>query len=52
MAEEGAEGWEMAFWPVIIVPSCKPAEMWCEKLLLIAGITFTFLGTPVIAPKR
>lgn len=49
---EGAEGWEMAFWPVITVPSSKPADMWCEKLELIAGITFTFAGTPVIAPNR
>lgn len=32
-------GWEMAFWPVITIPSSRPAEMWWLKLLLIAGIT-------------
>lgn len=25
---EGADGWEMEFWPVIMVPSSRPAEMW------------------------
>lgn len=49
---EVAEGCEMAFCPVMMVPSSSPAEMWCEKLELIAGITCTFFGTPVIAPRR
>lgn len=38
---EGAEGWEMLFCPVMTVPSARPAEMWCEKLELMAGITLT-----------
>jgi len=33
----------MLFWPVIMVPSERPAEMWWEKLELMAGITFTCL---------
>lgn len=49
---DGAEGWDMAFWPVMTVPSCRPAEIWCEKLELIAGMTWTFFGMPVMAPRR
>lgn len=49
---DGAEGCEIEFCPVMTVPSFKPAEMWCEKLLLMAGMTFTLLETPVIAPSK
>ena len=36
---DGADGCEMAFWPVMTVPSARPAEIWCEKLELMAGMT-------------
>lgn len=49
---DGAEGCEIAFWPVICVPSSRPAEIWWEKLLFMAGMTFIFEGTPVMAPRR
>jgi hypothetical protein len=33
------EGWEMEFWPVMTSPLASPTEMWCVKLVLIAGRT-------------
>lgn len=53
-SEEGlvGRGCEMAFWPVMIVPSWRPAEMWWLKLELMAGITWTFSGTPVMEPSK
>lgn len=52
VSAEGADGCEMAFCPVMMVPSSRPAEMWCEKLELIAGMTWTLPGTPVMEPRR
>ena len=50
--EEVGRGCEMAFWPVMTVPSARPALMWWLKLEFIAGMTCTFSGTPVMDPKR
>lgn len=35
----GSLGWLIAFWPVMAVPSARPAEMWWEKLLMMEGRT-------------
>lgn len=46
-------GWEMLFWPTITEPFAREAEMWCEKLELMAGITRTVSdGTPQMLPRR
>lgn len=38
-SDVGSLGCDMAFCPVMTVPSARPAEMWWEKLLLMAGRT-------------
>jgi hypothetical protein len=29
----------MLFWPLMVLPSASPTEMWCEKLVFMAGRT-------------
>ena len=49
----GALGWLIAFWPVIVLPSARPAEMWWEKLLMMAGRTAVFdSSTPPMMARR
>lgn len=48
----GAEGCDMAFWPVICVPSSKPALMWCVKLLFMAGSVATLEGIAQMVERR
>ena len=46
-------GWLIAFWPVMIVPSARPAEMWWEKLLMMAGRTAVLdSSTPPMMARR
>lgn len=37
----GSLGWEIEFWPVMVSPLDKPARMWWEKFVLMAGRTET-----------
>ena len=46
------EGWEIEFWPVIIVALARPAEMWCVKFVFIAGTTLVWDGTEQIELRR
>lgn len=48
----GAEGWLMLTWPVMVLPSARPAEMWCVKLELMAGRTETDGGMEQITESR
>ncbi len=49
----GSLGWLIAFWPVMTVPSARPAEIWCEKLLTMEGRTAVFdSSTPPIMARR
>ncbi len=46
-------GWLMAFWPVIVEPSARPADMWWEKLLMMAGRTAVLdSSTPPMMARR
>lgn len=47
-----SEGWEMLFWPVMVVPLARPAEMWLVKLVLMAGRTEVWFGTEQILDRR
>lgn len=47
-----SEGWEMLFWPVMMVPLARPAEMWCVKLVLMAGRTEVWFGTEQMLERR
>ena len=38
-AAVGSLGWLIAFWPVMIEPFARPAEMWWEKLEMMEGRT-------------
>ena len=46
------EGWEIEFWPVIVVALARPAEMWCVKFVFIAGTTLVWDGTEQIELRR
>jgi hypothetical protein len=46
------EGWEMEFWPVIVSPLARLTEMWCVKLVLMAGSTEVWLGTEQMLERR
>lgn len=49
----GSLGWLIAFWPVMMVPFAKPAEMWWEKLLMMEGRTAVLdSSTPPIMARR
>ena len=48
----GADGWLMLTWPVMELPSARPAEMWWVKLELIAGRTATEGGMEQITESR
>lgn len=49
----GSLGWLMAFWPVIVEPSARPADMWWEKLEMMAGRTAVLdSSTPPIRARR
>lgn len=45
-------GWEMEFWPVMMSPFARPTEMWCVKLVLIAGRAEVWLGTEQMLERR
>ena len=49
---EECEGWEMEFWPVMVEPLARPTEMWCVKLVLIAGRTEVWPGTEQMLERR
>lgn len=49
---EGVVGWEMEFWPVITVPSRRPALMWCVKFVFMAGRTDVCSGTLQMELRR
>jgi len=42
----------MLFWPVIVLPSSRPAEMWWVKFVFIAGRMDMLDGTPQIEERR
>jgi len=46
------EGCEIEFWPVMTSPFARPTEMWCVKLVLIAGRTEVWLGTEQMLERR
>ena len=48
----GGEGWEIEFWPVMVVPSVRLTEMWCVKFVLMAGRTEVWLGTEQMLERR
>ncbi len=51
-SDVGADGCEMEFWPVICVPSARPAEMWCVKLVLMTGSVDTVGGMAQMVDSR
>jgi hypothetical protein len=50
--EEGVDGWEIEFCPVMVVPLARPTQMWCVKLVLIAGRTEVWCGTEQMLERR
>jgi hypothetical protein len=42
----------MEFWPVMTSPFASPTEMWCVKLVLMAGNTDVWLGTEQMLERR
>ena len=48
----GAEGWLMLSWPVRVVPSVRPAEIWWVKLELMAGRTEMEEGMEQMVERR
>ena len=48
----GSLGWEIAFCPGIVSPFGKPAQMWWEKFVFMAGRTETLEGIVQMLERR
>lgn len=47
-----SEGWEIEFWPVMMVVLAREAEMWCVKFVFMAGRTAVWWGTEQMEERR
>ena len=48
----GSLGWEMEFWPGMVSPLARPAQMWWVKFVLIAGRTAMHEGMSQMLERR
>jgi len=50
--KEGSLGCDIEFWPGMVSPLARPAQMWCVKLVLMAGRTEIEGGRQQILLRR